>query len=233
MSSLRLVWVNEGLLMAKNKNKQKQLQPQSKPEPKADKSRLFGWAFEQLGIPKWGQLFIFLLIIFFAPLYYKTFFSPDGRIDKLMDKVSNVESEIAGIKQRIIPLERDTYGTPQAKAKAVGFSNPSIVRVNFTPGYSFNVEQKTPKTYFLRLEILEITKDSITVRFDAKTATGSTYEDNRITVPFQVGIPFQLMGRGSRIYFHDLPDVYMMILEKPVKNTALVAIGTRTEDKTS
>jgi hypothetical protein len=145
--------------------------------------------------------------------------------DDLGKRISKLENSVANIQGRLGSLGNILY---REKAASYGFKDPQILPVALSltaPPLKVVSSPTSPFSYSLEFKILKITPESITFSMDGEVNT-NRFKDGLVTVPFQVGVPVDLLGG---FHFDGDPHIFLTILDLPAKDQAIVAVGSKTE----
>jgi hypothetical protein len=136
--------------------------------------------------------------------------------------LAKLEEKTRSLAERVVSLETNLY---RSKAAALGFRNPTIRPISLAaqPLQQFVFNYPVKGDNQLELRILQITNDAIVFEVTG-TAPNSQIKAVRIAQPLKVGISVELT---QGIHMEGMPHIFMIVLEMPSKDTAIIAVGAK------
>ena len=139
-----------------------------------------------------------------------------GPLEKLDERLRKVEAGIAAIQVEL------TY---RPRAAALGLQNPDLKRVRLTPQAVFTTRTVTATgiSADLTYTILRIAAGQIEIRIDGRVGN-IILENTVVNMPLRQGelTPIRFItGPG-------IPTLYIVVLDRPAPDEAVVAVGTVT-----
>jgi hypothetical protein len=152
-----------------------------------------------------------------------------GRLEEAINGQNGLVGKVSGMTDRLTKMEGRFEGfLNRAKALEVGLKDPQILPVAVSPTAPRQRVTSGPEAsvpYSLEFGIYEITQDTITFSVGGKVG-GTILKDNVVKVPFQIGVPIELT---KAIGVAGGPHIFLVVLDLPTKNQAVVAVGPKTQ----
>lgn len=154
-----------------------------------------------------------------------------SRFKQLEEKVSRMDEAIngkgtkKGLATRVAEIER-RHVTARLRKKAVaeyGFEEPQVTQVSFNPASPPQTLKQIDGavSYDLQVRVEKVTQDSIIFTFNG-TFNTNTYNNLGVAVPKKEGAV-----KSLREIFPQLPDIWVVILELPTPDSAIIAVGVK------
>ena len=143
---------------------------------------------------------------------------------KIDVRLLGVEDRLSKMENRFSNLERLSY---PIKAAALGFKNPKITTISLfapikTPPIMFESTEKATHTS-LRIQFRAVKEQNLVFLINGRVGN-MEFTDAHITMPFKTGEPFDLRRLIAGV---GLPPIFIVVLDMPNKDTAVIAIGPR------
>ena len=143
------------------------------------------------------------------------------------ESIIRLEEITNNLIDRTKSLERVVY---EAKAASMGFKKAEIVRTGL--GVNTKFESRTPGQkgeYFISYTILayDPVKSNLQLRFDAQLPNGSKFENNILLIQIKSGEVVEL----TKFFIKNaVPKIYLQVLDIPVRDQAILAIGHKQDE---
>lgn len=148
-------------------------------------------------------------------------------IRKMGNAVEKLRAEVENVKGKLNIPFGIVY---KSEASALGLKDPQVVPIQLSklsaaasPDIQLTDTLNDGSTYHLEFKVETVTQDSITFLVNG-VIRGQPIIDARFVRPRQVGIPIEL---DRVISLPGMPKILFTILDFPTKDTAVVAVGER------
>lgn len=145
------------------------------------------------------------------------------------DRLNNLDTKLnTRLDEGLREIRGYLWGMYRRQAISLGIPNPEIVPVRLSPGDQLAriiIDSKKPLVH-LEYRVIRVTETTVTLEVNG-TVGGITLENvQSLNVPLYPGDPIELT---RVVYIKGMPRIFVVFLDRPTKDTAIFAVGPKTE----